>query len=212
MIFLFQKRIYQFSMRRCGGRFFCNGLLFNCKLRIRGKGHTIIIQEGARLHNCLIEISGNNNYLFIGKDSFFVEGGRFRIEDCNNKIIIGERCSISEAFFSVAEIGTIIEIGNDCLLSSKIIIRTSDSHSILDMITHERINHGKNVSIGDFVWIGYGVNILKGCSIGNHSIIGTHSLVTSSISEHSIAAGIPARVIKRNIEWVKKRILHETKV
>lgn len=48
--------------------------------------------------------------------------------------------------------------------------------------------------------------ILKETHIENSSIIGTNSLVTKHIPCHSIAAGIPAKVIKNNIDWLRERI------
>jgi acetyltransferase-like isoleucine patch superfamily enzyme len=49
------------------------------------------------------------------------------------------------------------------------------------------------VHIGDNVWIGRGVTVLKGVNIGRHSIIGANAVVTQSIPEKSRAIGIPAR-------------------
>jgi acetyltransferase-like isoleucine patch superfamily enzyme len=53
------------------------------------------------------------------------------------------------------------------------------------------------VIIGDNVWVGEGVAILPNVTIGRNCIIGTNSVVTKSIPENSVAAGIPAKVIKK---------------
>lgn len=59
----------------------------------------------------------------------------------------------------------------------------------------------KSTVIGDYVWIGYGVTILPGVSIGDGVIIGAKSVVTKDIPPYAIAVGNPARVIKyRNID------------
>ena len=52
------------------------------------------------------------------------------------------------------------------------------------------------VIIEDNVWIGQSVSILKGVKIGFGSIIGSNSVVTKEIPPHSIAVGIPAKVVK----------------
>ncbi len=54
------------------------------------------------------------------------------------------------------------------------------------------------VVIGDNVWIGGGVIILPGVTIGNDVVIGAGSVVTKSIPDHVIAYGNPCRVIKEN--------------
>lgn len=54
------------------------------------------------------------------------------------------------------------------------------------------------VVIGKNVWIGDKVTILPGVSIGDGSVIAANSVVTKSIPPYSIAAGIPAKIIKQN--------------
>ena len=52
------------------------------------------------------------------------------------------------------------------------------------------------VTLGNNVWIGDGAKVCKGVTIGDNSVIGAGSIVTSDIPANSIAAGNPARVIK----------------
>lgn len=52
------------------------------------------------------------------------------------------------------------------------------------------------IIIGDNVWIGDKVTVLGGVTIGNNSIIGANSVVTKDIPPYTVAAGIPAKVIK----------------
>jgi len=54
----------------------------------------------------------------------------------------------------------------------------------------------KKVTIGHDVWIGANCLILPGVSIGNGSVIAAGSIVTKSIPEYKVVAGVPARVIK----------------
>ena len=72
--------------------------------------------------------------------------------------------------------------------------------------TGERINYGKNIIIGNHVWLGRDVTILKGIEIKNNSIVGTKSLVTKNVEENAIYVGIPARKVKDNVDWKKQRI------
>jgi len=52
--------------------------------------------------------------------------------------------------------------------------------------------HDLEVRIGDFVWVASDVTVLRGVTIGDHSIVGTRSLVTRDIPPHTLAFGFPA--------------------
>jgi acetyltransferase-like isoleucine patch superfamily enzyme len=58
----------------------------------------------------------------------------------------------------------------------------------------ERAEQIAPVAIGDFTWVAADVTVLKGVRIGSHCIIGTRSLVTRDVPDHSLAYGIPATV------------------
>lgn len=57
-----------------------------------------------------------------------------------------------------------------------------------------------NVNIEDQVWIGERVCVMPGVTIGRHSVVAANSVVTKDLPPYSVAAGIPARVIKRYVE------------
>lgn len=67
-------------------------------------------------------------------------------------------------------------IGERCLFSSKITIRIGNSHSILDK-NGTRINPSKGISIGNHVWIGNTVIILKGTEVNEDSVIATGGIL-----------------------------------
>ena len=54
----------------------------------------------------------------------------------------------------------------------------------------------KTVVIENDVWIGYGVNILQGITIGNGAIVASNALVTKDVPPYSIVGGVPAKIIK----------------
>jgi acetyltransferase-like isoleucine patch superfamily enzyme len=67
------------------------------------------------------------------------------------------------------------------------------------------------ITVGNDVYIGLNTTILPGVSIGNRCIVGAGSVVARSIPDNSVAAGVPARVIKSTDEYLKSaeaRSLH----
>lgn len=152
-----------------------------------------------------IVIYGNNHKLIIEEGVTFKKG-QIWFEDQNCEICIGEDTSIEDAHLAVAENGTRLLIGKDCLISSNVRIATTDSHSIIDVSTKKRTNQAKDITIGNHVWLGYNVSINKGVTIADNSVIAGHSVVTKSVRSNSIAAGIPAKEVKNDISWDRMRI------
>lgn len=160
-----------------------NGNFKRIKISIDGYNNSISIDEGVYIRNLEIIVQGNNHIVNIGKR---VEIGGVSIVCC------GENSKV--------------DLGDDCLLASNINIKSCDGHAIYQ--NDNVINNSKDVVIGNHVWIAQNVNILKGVSIGNDSVVGINSLVTSNLfSSNVILGGIPAKVIKRDINWGKERTL-----
>lgn len=94
-----------------------------------------------------------------------------------------------------------IEIGSNVLLGANVTIVDTDFHAIKP--AGRRYNANATdigvapVHINDNVFIGTGAMILKGVIIGENSVIGAGSVVTRSIPDNVIAAGNPARVLKK---------------
>lgn len=203
---LIMKPLYTLNFNTSGNNFLCKGILIKSSVDIQGKGNQILIEQGVRLKNVNIVIMGSNNKLIIHKNVIFHEKGRIKLEDENNRIEIGEDTDFVSCFFAVSDYNCNVIIGKNSMLSGEIIIRNSDVHSILNE-ENKRINPGRDVIIGDRVWIGYGANILKGSIIENDAIIGTQSVVSGlHVPTNCIAAGNPAKIVKQNIHWCKERI------
>ncbi|MDP3465941.1 MAG: acyltransferase [Sulfuricurvum sp.] len=168
------------------------------KIKIQKNNH-IKIGNNVGLSGCTIIIKGQNNILSIG-DHSRLRNMTIEIVGSHCSIEIGEKCVIGhDCYLSAKEDNIHLQIGDNCMLSRNVNILTSDGHPIFQNET--RINPARSISIGNHVWLADNVIILKGVSIGEGSIIGIHSLVTKSIPEHTIAVGIPAKVIKHDIGW-----------
>lgn len=90
-----------------------------------------------------------------------------------------------------------ITIGENVAISEDVTIWDTDAHTIIG----KEAEMTKPIKIGDHVWIGNNVTILKGVTIGDGAIIAAGSVVTRNIPEKCLAAGVPAKVIKENVDW-----------
>jgi acetyltransferase-like isoleucine patch superfamily enzyme len=90
-----------------------------------------------------------------------------------------------------------ITIGNQVAISENVTIWDSDAHQIIG----KEEEMSQPVRIGNHVWIGNNVTILKGVTIGDGAIIAAGSLVNKDIPAGCLAAGVPAKVKKENVEW-----------
>ena len=94
--------------------------------------------------------------------------------------------------------GTYIACANRVVLGKN--VKCGADTTIWDTDFHPedpRSGEDAPVVIGDNVWLGLGVTVLKGVTIGENTIIGAGGLVTRSLPAGVMATGMPARVVKR---------------
>jgi carbonic anhydrase/acetyltransferase-like protein (isoleucine patch superfamily) len=104
---------------------------------------------------------------------------------------IGRYCQIN-AWASVS-------IGREVLIADRVFISDAD-HLYMDPnapIGQQGDAFQGAVSLEDGCWIGIGAVILPGVSIGKNAIVGANAVVTKNVPARSIAAGIPAKVIRQ---------------
>lgn len=97
-----------------------------------------------------------------------------------------------------------VTIGNDVYVGPRVgLYCANHAEDPLQRAAH--IVYSKPIHIGDKVWLGTGVHVLQGVSIGENSIIGAGSVVTKDIPANVIAAGNPCKVVRPiKTETVKK--------
>lgn len=88
----------------------------------------------------------------------------------------------------------LVTIGRNCLVGQFAIIMDNDYH---DVNNHHEMGEASPVVIEDDVWLGARCIVLRGTHIGRGSVIGANSVVKGEIPPYSLAAGMPARVIRR---------------
>lgn len=180
-----------------------NGAIGRVTKNCVGKDNVVILGNNAIVYNPIVYIRGCCNMLLIGDNCHIGSGCSFRLEGNNVKIIIGEHTTVTRNVqFCAQEDNSTITVGEDCMFSNTIIVRTSDSHPIFDE-NNNRINLPADVYIGNHVWIAPNSKIFKGVNIGDNSIIGSDTLVIHSIPAEVLAVGHPAIVIKEKIKWTR---------
>ena len=94
-----------------------------------------------------------------------------------------------------------VKIGNYCLISSHCGVY-GNNHVFDDpaVLIREQGFTNKGITIEDDCWLGTGVKVLDGVTIGQGSVIGAGAVVTKNIPPYSVAVGIPARVIAQRDE------------
>jgi maltose O-acetyltransferase len=90
-----------------------------------------------------------------------------------------------------------IRVGDNCRIGDGVSIIDADFHEISPATRNCSAGLVRPVSIGNNVWIGSRVTILKGVRIGDNSVIGAMSLVTKEVPHNTLVGGIPARVIRK---------------
>ncbi len=195
----FTFRVYRFLIRTIvepvghiiGGLYFRgSGVSYGENMKVYGlptismcKGSIINIGDNARFRS---QSSGNA----IGVNHEVV----LRTSTSKAQIIIGDNFGMSGG--AICAVNK-VEIGNNVMLGANVVIADNDFHGIRLDLRKKQSNDlpSKPVHIEDNVWLGADVYVCKGVTIGKNSVVGAKSVVTKSIRENSLVAGIPARII-----------------
>lgn len=150
----------------------------------------------------------NKMKLKIGDNTTILSNVRLAVYGSGSKanITIGNNCYIGFCFSALASVEANIEIGDNVLFASNVLV-TNENHGINPESTTPYMDQklsAQDVKIGNGCWIGEKVSILSGVTIGEKCIIGAGSIVTKSIPSYSIAVGNPARIIKQYNFYTKR--------
>jgi galactoside O-acetyltransferase len=88
-----------------------------------------------------------------------------------------------------------IYVGDYCMFGPNVVIATS-GHPVLPILRENHYVYNLPVHIGRNVWIGSGVQILPGVTIGDNSVVGAGSVVTGDIPANTVAFGVPCKVVR----------------
>ena len=125
--------------------------------------------------------------IFFNFDHFWVPGSAMHFGD---RVFIGRGCEFNIRYG--------LTVGDDSLIAAGCVFIDHDHGR--DAITKQISTDfpGGPICVGKGAWIGAKVVVLKSVSIGNHSVIGAGSVVTRSIPNFEVWAGVPAKRISGN--------------
>ena len=168
----------------------------------RARIHYELMRRGAfarwPIHGNVLEALREGR-LRVGRDTLF-EPGVWITAPGEARVSIGSGTFLNLGVMVAAM--ELVEIGDHCMFANGCFITDAD-HRVDDSsqpITWQGFTTRGPTRIGDNVWCGANVVVTSGVTIGERSVIGANSVVTGDIPPRSIAAGVPARVI-RAIEY-----------
>jgi acetyltransferase-like isoleucine patch superfamily enzyme len=159
------------------------------RLRVRGLtvGRGTRISRGARIAN------RPRGRIVLGRGCEIHAGAI--LASYGGTIQLGERCSVNPYTILYGHGG--LRIGNDVRIAAGCVV-IPENHRIDDptrtIAEQGRVQQG--IVIEDDVWIGAHVTVLDGVTIGRGAVIAAGAVVTKDVPPLSVAAGVPARVVR----------------
>jgi acetyltransferase-like isoleucine patch superfamily enzyme len=193
-----RKLLYPTLLGSCG-----RGVVFGTGVTLRHP-HKIHIGEGTVIDDyVLLDAKGNaNKGIRIGERGFI---GRSSILSCKDgDIVLGSHINIGfncEVFSSSR-----VEVGDYGLFAAyTYVVGGGHDHSDLGAVMIDQPRPSAGVTIGRNAWLGAGAKVLDGVTLGQNVVIGAGAVVNESMPDHVIAAGVPAKIIKRRDEHLQER-------
>jgi UDP-3-O-[3-hydroxymyristoyl] glucosamine N-acyltransferase len=196
IIFVYEWLLF-YVMRIISTSFFC----LKCKI------YGIVIGSGSKVWGKVLFRKYPGSSITIGNNVYIISSplrysfnifpqSKLQTLSKSAKIIIGKNVSFNS--LTILARSKTISIGDGTLIGGNCQIFDTDGHQIWpadERFTNPGFDADRSVSIGKNVFIGLNVLIMKNVEIGDNSIIAAGSIVTKSIPENCVAAGVPAKVI-----------------
>jgi acetyltransferase-like isoleucine patch superfamily enzyme len=166
-------------------------------------------------NNAVVE---NRGYFLFGVRKGFVRStiaGSLKLEDksklvINGSVLVGPGVRLLVGEQAVLELEDVyinsnssivcykhVKIGKGTTIGWNVEILDCDFHHLVQ----ENFEVSKPILIGSHVWIGSKAMILKGVTIGSGSVVAAGTVVTKNVPENTLVAGVPAKIIKKDIHW-----------
>lgn len=195
-------------------------ILISYKVKLKKIGKRGSIECSSKFMNVKLGFSNGSFELGEGQKSYFYQ-------DKSSKIFFGEKITICNAFHIRVNKNATLKLGNDLKVNSNFILSCDkeinigdnsligwnvtiidgDGHSIYNLNSNNKYNLPKKIELEKKVWIASNVIILKGSFVRENSIISSGAIVSNKQSNSNvILGGVPAKVIKENINWEEEWI------
>lgn len=173
--------------------------LLNCRKLLFKLNHTDY-DDIQKLSEITASLLGKSENAFITPPFFCDYGSNIEV---GKNFFANFNCTIID----VAK----VKIGNNCLLAPNVSIYTA-GHPIHPETRNSAYEYGKEVTIGNNVWIGGNAVVCPGVHIGNNVVIGAGSVVTKDIPDWSLAAGNPCKIIRQITEDDKRKLFRNEEI
>ncbi len=185
---LLRQLFYPFILGSVG-----RGVAFGANIAIRHPGKIHVGDNVVIDDNCVLDAKGKTNKgikihngVFIGRGTILTcHNGDIELEDNVN---IGFNCVISS-------LSSIVIKKNHLMAAFCYLVGGDHDSDRTDIPVLQQGRSSKGIMIEDNVWLGAGVAVLDGVTIGRDSIIGAGAVVNKDVQEFAIAAGLPAKFL-----------------
>jgi acetyltransferase-like isoleucine patch superfamily enzyme len=155
----------------------------------------------------------NPERIFVGRDviiyghSIIFPLAEYQAQSFESRIMVGDDCYIGK--FAQLHAIDRIELGRGCVLSEYVYI-SDNAHGFdpkAGLIMKQNLESKGPVVLGENCFLGFGVRVMPGVTLGDWCVVGTGSVVTKSFPAYSMIAGVPARLVKQyrpeTGDWVR---------
>jgi len=144
-----------------------------------------------------------NSKICLGNGTVLERGVYIKVTGSGNcHIEIGENARVG-AYTCMADPGH-IKIGQSCLISSHVgIYANQHTFANSNQETRQQGFTAEGIVIENDCWLGTGVKVMHGVTIGRGSVVGAGAVVTKDLPPYSVAVGVPVKVISRLLDEKK---------
>ncbi len=157
-------------------------------------GDNCVFNQKTRFTGCgKITVGNKVNFGYKIGGRFYGPGIELQARTLNSNITIGNNV-LTNNNMCIISCGS-ISIGDDCLIGQNVTFMDFDAHGIHPE-QRRKLGEIGTIAIGQNVWIGNDVLILKNVKIGNNSVVAAGAIVTKEFPDNVVIGGIPAKIIR----------------